>query len=1055
MHKFVQSIVAFSLRNHVLVLFMSGLLVVAGVIAYMNTPIEAYPDVTNTRARIITQWAGRSAEEVEKFITLPIMRVMNTIPRKAEVRSTSLFGLSVVTVIFEDDVDDFFAQQYASNRMQGLELPEGADASIEPPSGATGEIYRYVLKSPRHIREIAAIDEWVVQRELLSVPGVADIVSFGGEEKIYEIRVNPVELNNYDLSPLEVYEAVSKSNINVGGDVIEKGSQAYVVRGIGLLESIEDIENVLIQVKGSTPIRVKQVADVAVSSMPRLGQVGLDNDDDVVQGIVIMLRGQNPGEVIKNLKVKIEELNDRILPPDVRIQPFLDRTTLVDATVHTVTRNLLEGVILVTCIVFLFLFNWRTTLIVATVIPLSFLFAIIMLRIQGLPANLISMGALDFGLLLEGTLVIVERVFVELAMKTKELGAERYNKIIKSGLIKRSAGSVASYIFFAQIILVVALLPIFSFQRVEGKMFSPLAFTLGYALFGSLVLSLTYVPVMCKLLLTKAIRERYNVVSQFLIKSSYWLFEISARFKRTVIVAFCVLLTVCVIHFLNYGTEFIPQLNEGAVYVRATLPNSVNLAEAVRLTKEMKAKLRAFDEVQFILSQTGRPNDGTDPTGFFNIEFHIQLKPEKEWTRKVKKDQLIDELQQTLDVYPGVNFGFSQPIQDNVEEYVAGVKSSLVIKIFGSNLFQLEEMANEVAEAIRDVRGVEDINIFRSVGLPELQIKLEEGRMARYAVSMADAQAVVEMAIGGKAVTKFYDDERTFDVRIRFQEEYRNDETKIGNILIPTQDGKYVPLKEIADINFIIGPTFIYREGSSRYVGVGFSIRGRDLGSAIAEAQAQVDARVGTGVGAHVGATHALPLQQQLQSNNKIVWAGEFESKERATKRLAAIVPAVLLLIMFLLYMNFGTVKDTLIAASAITYAFVGGFISLWVTGTVFGITAGIGFIILFGVSAINSILLIALIKSNLRTMRDLKRAISSAVEMRVRPVLMIALMGSMGLLPAAMSHSMGSEIQKPLAIMIVGGMMITMILSVSVLPQVFYFAYRKKYLREKQAQKK
>ena len=1036
MHKFVQNIVAFSLRNHVLVLFLSGLLVVAGVIAYMNTPIEAYPDVTNTRARIITQWQGRSAEEVEKFITLPIMRVMNTIPRKAEVRSTSLFGLSVVTVIFEDGVDDFFAQQYASNRMQGLELPEGADPSIEPPSGATGEIYRYVLRSPRPIREMAAINEWVVQRELLAVPGVADIVSFGGEEKIYEIRVNPVELNNYDLSPLEVYEAVSKSNINVGGDIIEKGDQAYVVRGIGLLESIEDIENVLIQVKGSTPIRVKQVADVVVSSMPRLGQVGLDDADDLVQGIVIMLRGQNPGEVIKSLKVKIDELNDRILPADVRIQPFLDRTTLVDATVHTVTRNLLEGIILVSCIVFLFLFNWRTTLIVATVIPMSFLFAIIMLRIQGLPANLISMGALDFGLLLEGTLVIVERVFVELERKTKELGVKRYDKILKSGLIKRSAGSVASYIFFAQVILVVALMPIFSFQKVEGKMFSPLAFTLGYALLGSLILSLTYVPVMCKMLLSKSIREKRNAISHFFIQWSYWLYEISARYKRTTMITFGILLILCAFKFMNYGSEFIPKLNEGAVYVRATLPSSINLKESVRLTQEMKSKLRTFDEVAFILSQTGRPNDGTDPTGFFNIEFHIQLKPEKEWTRKIKKDALIEELQQTLDVYPGITFGFSQPIQDNVEEYVAGVKSSLVIKIFGSDLFQLESLADEVAATIRDVRGIEDINVYRSVGLPELQIRLEEARMARYAISMADAQAVVEMAIGGKAVTKFYEDERTFDVRLRFREEYRDDETKIGNILIPTMDGKHVPLKEIADVRFITGPTFIYREGSSRYVGVGFSIRGRDLGSTIAEAQARVET--------------LRAASPKYQPENKIVWAGEFESKERATRRLAVIVPAVLLLILFLLYMNFGTVKDTLIAAIAIPFAFIGGFLSLWATGTVFGISAGIGFIILFGVSAINSILLVAVIKNNLREMRDLKRAISSAVESRVRPVLMIALMGSMGLLPAAMSHSMGSEIQKPLAIMIVGGMIILMILSFSVLPQVFYFAYRRKYLREK-----
>lgn len=1025
MHKFVENIIGFALRNHILVLFLTAILFIAGIVCYIHTPIEAYPDVTNTRVRIITQWSGRSAEEVEKFVTLPIMREMNTIPRKTDVRSTSLFGLSVVTVIFEDGVDDFFAQQYASNRMQDLDLPEGVDPSIEPPSGATGEIYRYVLKSDLPIREVAAINEWVVERELLSVPGVASIASFGGEEKMFEIKVNPSELANYDLSPLQVYEAVSRSNINVGGDIIQKGSQAFVVRGIGLLESIEDIENILIEVKGSTPIRVKQVASVSVSSKPRLGQVGLDDADDVVQGIVIMLRGQNPSEVINTLKDKITELNERILPENVKIEPFLDRTTLVDSTVHTVIKNLLEGILLVSIVVFIFLFNWRTTVIVATVIPLSFLFAIIMLRIQGLPANLISMGALDFGLLLEGTLVIVEIIFVAMERRSEQLGG-RFTGISKGGLIKKSAGSVASHIFFAQIILMVALFPIFSFQKVEGKMFSPLAFTLGYALLGSLILALTYVPVMCKLLLTKPVKERTNFISRFFTKSLYKFYEFASGYRKGAIAAFLIILLVCIVRFCFWGTEFIPSMNEGAIYIRATLPNSVNLDESVEITKQMKKKLRKFDEIQFVLSQTGRPNDGTDATGFFNIEFHAQLKPEKEWNRKIKKDDLLAQIKDSLDIYPGVIFGFSQPIQDNVEEYVAGVKSSLVIKIFGEDLHQLEGLADQTAAAIKNIQGVEDVNVFRSIGLPELQIKLEESRMARYAVSMADAQAVVEMAIGGKAATKFYEGERTFDIQLRFQKEDRDNEDKIGNILIPTMDGKYVPLKEIADISFITGPTFIYRDGSSRYVGVGFSIRDRDLGSTIAEAQKAVSEKV------------------QLKTENKMVWAGEFESQQRATARLKVIVPAVILIILFLLYLNFGTVKDTLIAASAMPYALIGGFVSLWITNTTFGISAGIGFIILFGITAIDSILLIALMKSKMQRSHNLRLAIDEAVSSRIRPVLMIAFMGSMGLLPAAMSSGMGSEIQKPLAIMIVGGIVICMILSFTVLPQVFYFAYRR-----------
>ena len=1025
MHKFVKNIIGFSLKNHVLILFLTVILFVAGIICYFNTPIEAYPDVTNTRVRIITQWSGRSAEEVEKFVTLPVMRVMNTIPRKSEVRSISLFGLSVVTVIFEDDVDDFFAQQYASNRMQDLDLPEGADASIEPPSGATVEIYRYVIKSDLPVNEVSAINEWVIQRELLSVPGVADIVTFGGEEKIYEIKVNPAELINYNLSPLEVYEAVASSNINVGGDIIQKGSQAFVVRGLGLLESIEDIENTLIEVRGSTPIRIKQVADVSVSSKPRLGQVGLDDHDDLVQGIVIMLRGENPGEVIKNLKLRIDELNERILPKNVKIEPFLDRTTLVNSTVNTVVRNLAEGILLVSLVVFIFLFNWRTTLIVASVIPLSFLFAIIMLRIQGLPANLISMGALDFGLLLEGTLVIVEIIFVAMVKRTEETGT-RFACSAKSGLIKNSAGSVASYLLFAQLILIVALFPIFSFQKVEGKMFSPLAFTLGYALSGSLILSLTYVPVMCKILLTKPVKEKTNFISRICISAVDKAYQFSSRYRKGTIIAFCVLLAICFFRFGFWGTEFIPTMNEGAVYIRATLPNSINLDEAVSITKQMKSKLRNFNEVQFVLSQTGRPNDGTDPTGFFNVEFHAQLKSEKEWQRKIKKDDLIKEMQDSLDIYPGVILGFSQPIQDNVEEYVAGVKSSLVIKIYGDDLQQLEAFAEQTAAVIKNVRGIEDVNIFRSIGLPELQIQLDESRMARYAVSKSDAQAVIEMAIGGKAATKFYEGERTFDICVRFQKEYRDDEVKIGNILIPSMDKKYIPLKEIADILFITGPTFIYRDGSSRYAGIGFSIRDRDLGSTIAEAQKKVKEQV------------------TLNPENKMVWAGEFESQQRATRRLMVIIPVVLLLILFLLYMNFGTVKDTLIAASTIPYAFIGGFISLWMTGTVFGISAGVGFIILFGITAINSILLIALMKSKIQKAANLRAAIDEAVRERIRPILMVALMGSMGLFPAALSSGMGSEIQKPLAIMIVGGILICMLLSFTVLPQVFYWGYRR-----------
>ncbi|MCL6220352.1 efflux RND transporter permease subunit [Zunongwangia pacifica] len=1026
MEKFTNALVSFSLKNTLIVFFLTGLLAVIGIYSYIHTPIEAFPDVTNTRARIITQWPGRSAEEVEKFVTLPIMKKMNTIPRKSDVRSISLFGLSVVTIIFEDDVEDFYAQQYAANRLQGVDLPEGTDAEIDPPYGATGEIFRYVIDSERPIKELSAIQEWVIERELLAVPGISDVQSFGGEEKTYQIQVNPTALEQYDLTPLDIYEAITKSNINVGGDMIQKGQQAYVVRGVGLLTSIEDIENTLITTHHQTPVLVKNVAKVELTAKPRLGQVSLDDEDDLVEGIVVMLRGENPAEVIERLKDKITELNERILPKDVQIKPFIDRTELVNSTVKTVSKNLVEGIVLVSLIVLVFLFNWRTTVTVALIIPLSFLFSITLLRIQGMPANLISMGALDFGLLLEGTLVIVEAVYVKLEEKSAQLGIERYNKISKTDLIRKNVSKVAPHIFFAQLILIIALSPIFSFQKVEGKMFTPLAYTLGYALMGSLLLSLTFVPAMCKVLLKKHISPKNNPVVNFFRGNIFRLFSFTTKHRRLTLAVFAAIFALCIFKIMNYGTEFIPQLNEGAVYIRATLPNSVSLEESVKTGKKIKAKLRQFEEVKFVLNQTGRPNDGTDPTGFFNNEFHIQLKPQDEWNRDLDKDELIAEMKDSLSEFKGITFGFSQPIQDNVEEFVAGVKSSLVIKIFGDNLFQMEEQANKVAKTISKIEGITDVLVYKNIGLPELRISLQENKMAQYAVSTEDAQAVIEMAIGGKTASYFYEDERKFDLQIRFEKAYRDSEEEIGNILIPTLDGKKVPLKDIANIEFKTGPAFIYREGSSRYTGIGFSIDGRDLGSTIADAQKAVDEEI------------------NFPENTKVEWAGEFESKERATKQLSYIVPAVLLLIVFLLYMNFGNIKDTIICISTLSFAFIGGFISLWLTGTIFGISAGIGFIILFGVCTIDGIILVAVMKENLEHM-PLKKAISEGVYSRIRPVIMIALMGSLGLLPAALSNGMGSEVQKPLAIMIVGGLLICMLLSFTVLPQIFYLFYRRK----------
>jgi len=1013
----MRGLIVFSLRQPALVVFLTLLIAIGGLIAYTYTPIEAYPDVTSTRARIITQWPGRSAEEVEKFISLPLSRALANIPRKREIRSISLFGLSVVTVLFEDEVDDFYAQQTVAARLPNIDLPVGAEPYLEPPYGATGEIFRYIVKGDLPIRELTAIQDWVIEKNLLQVPGVADVVSFGGEEKIYEVQLDLAKLEAYNLTPLDVFEAIARSNMNVGGDVIERGDQAYAVRGIGLLETLQDIENLIITVRSKVPIPIRQVGRVQVTSKPRLGQCGYQELPDVVQGIVLMRRGEDPSAVIPRLKAKIQELNTRVLPPGINIEPFLDRTELVQTTVHTVLRNLLEGVLLVSLVVGLFLLEWRAVCIVVSVIPLAFLFAILGLRLQGLPANLISMGALDFGLLLEGTLVIVENALVSLAHLTEKApsGPHLRSRSL-SGLLKKVALQNGRYIFFAQIILLLALLPIFLFERVEGKLFKPLAYTLSYALLGALILSLTYVPAMMRLLFHLPVRERELPILKKFLRWWGFLPDIGFQYYRGVVVGLLLLLTSSMVGFYFYGSEFVPKLNEGAIYIRGTFPISVRLGETSQIAQEVKDFIRQIPEVRFVLFQAGRPNDGTDPTGFFNLELHVQLHPPEKWRPGVKRETLVDTIRQALTQrYEGVRWAFSQPIQDNVEEYVSGVKSSIVVKVFGQKLEEIETTAYEISDIIKKQPGTTDVVVFQSLGLPELRIKLQEDRMARYGVAMREAQAVIEMAIGGRAANYYYEGERLFEIRIRLAKSYREDFQIIQQIRVPTLTGKTVPLHAIADIQEIIGPAFIYREGMERYVAVGFAVTSQDLGGTVAQAQKAVSQAV------------------KLPSGVSLSWVGEFESKERAGRRLSIVVPAVLMLILFLLYFQFGTIREVLVAAAVLPMAFVGGFASWVLSDTPFGVSAGVGLIILFGVSTINALILLGELRGQ-KSLADQR----AAVQHRIRPLVVVMLIGALGLLPAAISERMGSEVQKPLAITIVGGLPLTLILSLIGLP-AFY----------------
>lgn len=1030
MHKLVVNIITFSLKNKITVLVATFVAVVVGVISYMNTPIEAFPDVTNTQITIITQWPGRSAEEVEKFVTIPIEIALNPTQKKTSLRSTTLFGLSVVKVIFDDDVDDAFARQQVNNLIRGVDLPDGVDADIQPPYGPTGEIFRYTVQSQSlGVREIKTIQDWVIERNLKSVPGVADVVSFGGEVKTYEITVRPTLLTKYNLTPLEVYQAVSKSNINVGGDIIEKNNQAYVVRGIGLLTSIPDIENIIVSYDNGVPVLVKNVATVKESALPRLGQVGRDTANNVVEGIIVMRKGENPSKVISAVNAKIEELNTKILTGDVRINTFYNREKLIDFCTHTVIHNLLEGIIFVTVIVFLFMADWRTTLIVSIIIPLALLFAFICLRLKGMSANLLSMGAIDFGIIIDGAVVMVEGLFVVLDHQAKKEGMERFNKLAKLGTIKRTGIEMGKAIFFSKLIIITCLLPIFSFEKVEGKMFSPLAYTLGFALLGALIFTLTLVPVLASYLLKKNIREKHNVIVEFFDRNISNMFNKVFRNRRvTVIISTCIL----IIGFLCFnflGTEFLPQLNEGSIYVRANLPLSVALDESVRLSNKMRRIFMSFPEVKQVMSQTGRPNDGTDPTGFYNVEFHVDLVPKDEWTRKINKNELIAEMQEKLKIFSGINFNFSQPIMDNVEEAVSGVKGSIAVKVYGDELRSIEDKANIVYKVLKTVDGIEDLGVIKNIGQPELRIELDEVKMAQFGVNTADCNSVIEMAIGGKAATRFYEGFKKFDVRIRFSKEYRRTETEISEILVPTLAGAKVPLKEIAKIYTITGPLLIFRDDNKRFCAVKFSVRGRDMGSAIAEAQMKVNKEIKT-----------------LPKGQSILWCGDFENQRRASSRLAQVVPISLLLIFIILYSLFGNGKDAALVLVNVPFAIIGGIWALMLTHINFSISAGIGFIALFGICIQNGVILISVFKKNLDAHMRIEDAIKEGVKSRIRPVVMTALMAAIGLLPAAISTGIGSETGKPLAVVIIGGLITATILTLLVFPLVYYRAYRKKF---------
>lgn len=1032
MNKFIKRIIHFSLRHRYFVFFCTAVLAVLGFVSYRNTPIETFPDVTNTQIIIIAQWPGRSAEEVEKFVSIPLETALNSVQEKVSLRSTSSFGLSYIRIIFDDHVDDAFARQQVLSRLGSADLPEGVKPDVQPPYGPTGEIYRYTLRSKtKSIHELTAIQDWVLDRQFKSIPGVADVNSFGGEEKIYEISVNPNLLSKYNLTSLDVYNAVAKSNINVGGDVLERNGQAFVVRGIGILNNISEIENIIITKINNVPILVKQVAEVHEAGAPRLGWVTRDDEDDVIEGIVVMRKGENPGEVLKRVEEKVKDLNDNILPKGVRIATFYDRTVLMDYATHTVLHNLIEGIILVTVIVLIFMADWRTTLTVGIIVPLSLLFAFMLMRIKGMSANLLSMGAVDFGIIIDGAVVMVEGLFVALDHKAKEVGMERFNKLAKLGLFKNVGTEMGKAIFFSKIIILTCLVPIFAFQKVEGKMFSPLAYTLGFALLGALLYTLTLVPALSSVLLKKNVKEKHNPVVHFFEKYIGQAFRWVYRHQGISLTTAVIVMVVTFFSARFLGTEFLPELDEGALWVESELPMSVSLPQAKTVSDKMLQIIRKFPEVKQTLSQIGRTNDGTDPKGFFNVQIQVDLKPKDKWRKGISEDMLIDSMDRQLTKIPGCVFNYSQPIRDNVEEAVAGVNAALAVKIFGPDFQKLDSMAGVVKNVLKTVRGIDDLGILRNLGQPEFRIELDQQKMALYGVSIADANTVIEMALGGKAATELYEGERKFDVRIRYAKDFRNTQEKIQQLRVPTQDGTRIPISEIATIRTLTGPAFIFRDNNTRHIAVKFSNRERDLGSTIAEAQQKVKKAL------------------TLPKGYSISWNGEFENQQRASKTLANVVPLCLIAIFLILFITYGNVKDALLTIMNVPFALIGGILALHITGTNFSISAGIGFIALFGVCIQNGVILISVFRKNLQDKMPLNKAVETGVQSRIRPVVMTALMAAIGLLPAAISTGIGSETQKPLAIVVIGGLITSTVLTLLILPVLYARVYNLIHKRE------
>jgi cobalt-zinc-cadmium resistance protein CzcA len=1029
----IRRIVDFALTSRFLVVVIAALLFFWGVISFEKLPIEAYPDVANNYVQVITQWPGRAAEEVEQQVTIPLEIVMNGLPHLEHLRSTSLFGLSSLMLVFDDDSDNDWNRSKVLERLAQVTLPQGLQPQMGTEWSPVGQIYWYSLHSdnPEYdLLELKALEDWVLEKQFKSVPNVVDVASFGGATKEYQVRIDPDKLVDYGLSIGQVEQQLGNNNVNAGGNSIEQGLQQVNVREVGLVDHVEDIGKIVLKTQSGTPVRVSGIATVEQGPKIRLGQIGkaihradgrvIDNDN-VIEGIALLRKGADSDQVLKDIHAKVDELNNSILPPGVKVVPFLDRSDLVHYTTHTVLHNLTEGIILVAIVLFLFLGNVRGALIVALTIPFSLLFAAICLDLRHIPANLLSLGALDFGMVVDGAVVMVENIVRHLGERgTPKTAMER---------IREAAHEVQRPVFYAIAIIITAYLPIFTLQSVEGRLFKPMAWTVAFALAGALLFSIVLAPVLASFLFRRETREWHNPVLMFVTHryQAALKWSIEHRWAPVGVAALCVAAAVYLLTSGVIGSEFLPHLDEGAIWARGTLAPSTGPTEGTRLMNQARLIFASFPEVTQVVSQVGRPDDGNDTTGFFNTEYFVDLKPKDRWRPvfRQNKEELIAALDREVEKLPGVLWNFSQPISDNMEEAVSGVKGELAVKIYGTDLKLLEAKGDEIVNVMRTVRGVEDLGLFRVIGQPNLEFRVNRDTAARYGINVADVQDAIQTAVGGNAISQVLQGEQRFDLVARYLPAYRDSREAIERIRLLAPSGERVSLAQLCNVRELDGASEIYREANSRYVALKYSVRGRDLGSTVEEAIRKVKQRV------------------KLPKGYTIDWAGEYASQQRSEKRLMVVLPVTVLVIFIILYTMFHSFKWAGLMLVNMAMAPLGGLAALLVTGTHMSVSSGVGFLALFGVCVQTGVIMLEYINQLRARGHSVEEAAIQGAVLRLRPIMMTTLVATLGLLPAALSHAIGSDSQRPFAIVIVGGLMVAMVMNVFLLPTLYVWVAR------------